>query len=111
MSLTGRGNVWKGVLSNRVGTVSVLLTESNDSVLRNRLARPRKKPIGGFDCKDSEKEGRAVLPTVPTRAFLSLLVTFATSPTFSPWQTWQNAQVRNTELCASLHSTQLRTST
>lgn len=88
MSLTGRGNVWKGVLSNRVGTVSVLLPESNDSVLRNRLARPRKKPIGGFDCKDTEsmKEGRAVLPTVPTewRAFLSLLVTFATSPTFSP---------------------------
>lgn len=49
MSLTGRGNAWKGVLGNRVGTVSVLLTESNDSVLRNRLARPRKKPIGMSD--------------------------------------------------------------
>lgn len=57
----------KVFLSNRVGTVSVLLTESNGSVLRNRLARPRKKPIGGFDYKDTEsmKEGRAVLPTVP----------------------------------------------
>lgn len=49
LSLTGRGNAWKGVLSNRVGTVNVLLTESNDSVLRNRLARPRKKLIGVSD--------------------------------------------------------------
>lgn len=64
MSLTGRGNAWKGVLSNRVGTVSVLLTESNDSVLRNRLARPRKKPIGVFDYTESMEEGRAVRPTV-----------------------------------------------
>lgn len=45
MSLTGREEVWKGVLSNSM--VSMLLTEGANSVLRNRLIIPRKKL---FEC-------------------------------------------------------------
>lgn len=41
MSLTGREEVCRGVLSD--SKVSMLLTEDGNSVLRNRLVRPRKK--------------------------------------------------------------------
>lgn len=41
MSLAGREEVWKDVLSN--STFSMLLTEDANSVLRNRLIIPRNK--------------------------------------------------------------------